>query len=144
VGQKPKARKGSRPPRIRVPNNERALFVVEGQKFLGVVQRLSLTGGSVILSKGPIPHGTMAEMYLMTVFGKVTAQVQFLQTGADGLPGAQAFCFLGMDTVSQRRFDSAAAKMQSAGFSDAEKQGRFDTAPLHKILGTIRGLLPRE
>jgi hypothetical protein len=49
-----KSRKSTRPPRIRVPNHEPALFTVSNQKFVGVIQRLSLTGGSAILSKGPI------------------------------------------------------------------------------------------
>jgi hypothetical protein len=48
--QKPRKRK--RPPRIRVPNNERALFTVDTDKFVGVIRRLSLTGGSAVLSKG--------------------------------------------------------------------------------------------
>ena len=93
-GKRDKTRKVKRPPRIRVPNNERALFTMDTQKVVGVVQRLSLTGGSVILSKGTVPPGTLSEMALNTVFGKVTAQIQFLQTGAEGIPLAQAFCFL--------------------------------------------------
>jgi hypothetical protein len=92
-----KPRKISRPPRIRVPNNERVLFTANTRNFVGVVQRLSLTGGSVILSKGPVPEGTLAEMALNTVFGKVTAHIQFLQTGAEGILFAQAFRFLDMD-----------------------------------------------
>ena len=119
-----KPRKISRAPRIRVPNKERALFTIETQKFVGVLQRLSLTGGSAILSKGPFPHGTVATIGLNTVFGKVTAQIQFLQTGADGIPLAQAFRFVDMDDVSSRRFKAAAEKMQSAGFSDVEEKAK--------------------
>jgi hypothetical protein len=66
---------------IRVLNNERALFTVNNQKFVGVIQRLSTTGGSALLSKGPIPQGTAADMGSNTVFGKVTAQIQFLHSG---------------------------------------------------------------
>src|SRR6266550_9515974 len=116
-------RKGTRAPRIRVPNNERALFTVDNRKFVGVIQRLSLTGGSAVLSKGPIPQGTLAEMSLNTVFGKVTAQIEFLQTAADGIPLAQAFRFLQMDDVSCERFSAAAEQMQRAGFSDVEEKG---------------------
>ena len=115
--------KNNRPPRIRVPNKERALFTVDTQKFVGVIQRLSLTGGSVIPAKGPVPHGTLAEMGLNTVFGKVTAQIQFLHTGADGIPLAQAFRFLEMDDVSSRRFALAAEQMQSADFSEVTETG---------------------
>jgi hypothetical protein len=81
-----KSRKSTRPPRIRVPNKERALLTVNNQKFVEVIQRLSLTGGSAILSKGPIPQGTLADMGLNAVFGKVRAQIQFLHSGADGIP----------------------------------------------------------
>ena len=118
-----KPRKIARAPHIRVPNHERALFQVETQKFVGVIQRLSLTGGSAILSKGLIPRGTVARMGLKTVFGKVTAQIQFLQAGAEGIPLAQAFRFLGMDEVSSRRFALAAEQMQSAGFSEVTETG---------------------
>jgi len=57
-------------------------------------------------------------MGLNTVFGKVKAQIQFLHSGADGIPLAQAFRFIDMDGVSRERFSAAAAQMQSAGFSD--------------------------
>ena len=101
-GNKPRQR--TRPPRIRVPNSERALFVMDDSKFVGVIQRLSLTGGSAILAKGPIPQGTLGKMGLNTVFGQVTAQIEFLQMGADGIPLAQAFRFVAMSDISSERF----------------------------------------
>ena len=121
-GKMAKSRKIARAPRIRVPNNERALFTLEAQKFVGVVQRLSRTGGSVILSKGLVPDGTQAKMELSTVFGKVTAQVQFLRGGAEGIPLAQAFRFLDMDDMSSQRFTSAIGQMESAGFGDVDEE----------------------
>ena len=138
-------RKGTRAPRIRVPNNERALFTVDNHKFVGVIQRLSLTGGSAVLSKGPIPQGTLAEMRLNTVFGKVTAQIEFLHTAADGIPLAQAFRFLQMDDVSCERFSAAAEQMERAGFSDVEEKGNPPGDPasqsLSKLLDGMRRLL---
>jgi hypothetical protein len=112
----------NRAPRIRVPNQERAIFTVNGGKFLGVFQRLSLTGGSAVLSKGPIAPGTMGDLLLGTVFGKVSAHIEFLHTGADGVPLAQAFRFLSMDDTSKKRFDAAARQMQEQGFSDAPQK----------------------
>jgi hypothetical protein len=117
-----KVAKHDRPPRIRVPNQERAIFTVDDKRFLGTVQRLSTTGGSVLLARGSFPEATVGEMTLGTVFGKVSAHVEFLQTGADGVPLAQAFRFLAMDDVSTRRFTAAAEKMQSEGFADAEQE----------------------
>jgi hypothetical protein len=118
-----KAGKSVRPPRIRVPNNEKALFTVDAKKFVGVLRRLSLTGGSAVVANGPIPEGTLAEMDLGTVFGKVTAQIQFMHCGADGIPLAQAFRFIDMDEVSSKRFGAAAKQMEKAGFSDAGAKG---------------------
>jgi hypothetical protein len=136
--------KHTRPPRIRVPNQERALFSVDNSKFVGVIQRLSLTGGSAILAKGPIPHGTAGEMSLGTIFGKVTAHIEFLHAGADGVPLAQAFRFLTMDDASTRRFEAAAKQMENAGFSDAEEKedslGDLAANSLSKLRDSIRRL----
>lgn len=142
VSSKPdKSRKKSRAPRIRVPNNERAIFIVDESKFLGVVQRLSVTGGSAVLAKGPIPRGAMGKMILNTVFGKVTAQIEFLQTGADGVPLAQAFRFLAMDDDSSRRFTAAASQMEKEGFSDAPETSPLSVkAPLGQLLNSVRRL----
>ena len=132
--------KNTRAPRIRVPNKEKALFIVNTENLIGVIQRLSLTGGSVVLSKGCLPHSTLAHMGLKTVFGTVKAQVQFLHAGAEGMPLAQAFWFLEMDSVSSRRFTAAVEQMQSAGFSDVE--GR-PPQPLIGIASKLRATLHR-
>jgi hypothetical protein len=135
--------KRARPPRIRVPNQERAVFTVDNQKFVGIVQRLSVTGGSALLVKGPIPKGTLGEMALSTVFGRVNAHIEFLHTGADGVPLAQAFRFLAMGAVSTNRFSAATKQMQSAGFADIEQKqtardGTFES--LRKLRESLRQL----
>ncbi len=133
-----KTRKTPRPPRIRVPNSERALFTIDDVRFVGVLQRLSLTGGSAILSKGPISHGTMGDIALCTVNGKVTAQIEFLQTGADGIPLAQAFRFLSMEDTSAKRFAAAAAQMEKEGCSDAPSPRPSPlSAPASQALGLL-------
>ena len=136
--------KRTRPPRIRVPNQERALFTVDASRFVGVIQRLSLTGGSAILAKGPISQGTAGEMSLSTVFGKVTAHIEFLHSGADGVPLAQAFRFLTMDDVSAQRFEAAAKQMEVAGFSDVEEKdeslGDLAANSLSKLRDSVRRL----
>lgn len=138
-----KSRK-NRAPRIRVPNNERAVFAIDEQKFVGVIQRLSMTGGSAVLSKGLIPRGTMGIMTLGTVYGKVTAQIEFLQTGADGIPLAQAFRFLAMDDDSSKKFAAAAKQMEKEGFSDAPRKspalGGQASQTLTQLLHSVRRL----
>jgi hypothetical protein len=139
-----KSYKSARPPRILVPNKERALFTVDAKKFVGVIRRLSLTGGSAVLSSGPIPAGTLADMDLGTVFGKVTGQIQFMHTGADGIPLAQAFRFIDMDDVSSKRFSAAVRQMEKAGFSDAEGKenplGDLASQTFGKLMDSIRSL----
>jgi hypothetical protein len=141
-----KPRKHTRPPRIRVPNSERALFRVDDGRFIGIIQRLSLTGGSAILTQGPIPQGTEGTMSLQTVFGKVTAQIEFLQTGADGIPLAQAFRFVSMSDVSTERFRAAAKQMEREGFSDVRQRledrpvGELASEGLSKLRDSIRRL----
>ena len=131
-----KPHKSPRAPRIRVPNSERALFTIEDTRFVGVLQRLSLTGGSAVLSKGPIPSGTMGDVAMKTVFGKVSAQIEFLQTGADGVALAQAFRFLAMDDNSTRRFAAAAKQMEEEGYSDVAKPSAL-SAPASETLGQL-------
>lgn len=134
-----------RPPRIRVPNNEQAVFTIEKSKVLGIIKRVSMTGGSVILArKDSPPHGTLAEMCLNTIYGKVTAQIQFLHSGADGIPHAQAFRFLDMDEVSRKRFTAAAEQMQRAGFSDADGQNTaldWAASGLSKFTRSVRRIV---
>ena len=147
-----KSRK-NRPPRIRVPDQQKAIFTVESQKLLGVVQRLSATGGSVLLVRGPIPEGTLGEMVFGTVFGKVNAHIEFLHCGADGVPLAQAFSFLTMDANSSQRFNRCLEEMRSSDLSDAvQKQTPMDAAvetlrqsvrQLSGMLGSVRRARPK-
>jgi hypothetical protein len=80
----------------------------------------------------------MGDIALNTVFGKVTAHVEFLQTGADGVPLAQAFRFLAMEDASARRFAAAAKQMVEEGYSDApaEKISALN-APASETLGAL-------
>jgi len=123
-----KARK-HRPPRIRVPDQQKAIFTIDSQKVIGVVQRLSLTGGPALLVKWPIPEETVGEMVFGTVFGKVNAHIEFLHTSADGLPLAQAFAFLAMDDRSSQRFKRAIEEMHTSDLADlVPKQTQIDPA----------------
>jgi len=84
----------------------------------------------------------MGEMALGTVFGKVSAHIEFLQTGADGVALAQAFRFLAMDDASSRRFAAAAKQMEEEGFSDAPPQPLSTPASetLGQLLHSVRRL----
>jgi hypothetical protein len=123
-----------RPPRIRVPHQQKAIFTIDNQKLVGVVQRLSLTGGSALLVKGPIPEGTLGEMVFGTFFGQVNAHIEFLHRGADGVPLAQAFAFLTMDEISSQRFKRALEEMYTSDLSDLVGE----QTPIDAVLETLR------
>jgi hypothetical protein len=135
--------KRRRPARIRVPNRERVLFTIRDLRFVGVLQRLSLTGGSVIHTEEPLPRGTLAGLDLRTVFGKVTAQIEFLHVGADGNTAAQAFRFLGMDDSCTGRLRAAIEKMQGAGYSDADVERNSLSSLASKSLSSVRTHIQR-
>jgi hypothetical protein len=127
-----------------VPNQQKAIFTVDSQKLVGVVHRLSLTGGSALLVRGPIPEGTLGEIVFGTVFGKVNAHVQFLHTGADGVPLAQAFAFITMDALSSKRFKRALEEMETSDLSDhVPTQTPFDSAfeTLRQSVRQLSGML---
>ena len=129
-----------RPPRIRVPNQQKAIFTVDNQKIIGVVQRLSSTGGSALLMKGPIPKGTLGEMLFGTVFGKVNAHIEFLHRGADGVPLAQAFTFITMDGTSSQRLQKALEEMNTSDFSDTTVRGGALNVAFDALRQSIRQL----
>jgi hypothetical protein len=86
-------------------------------------------------------------MDLGTVFGKVNAHIEFLHTGADGVPLAQAFAFLAMDAVSSERFKTAVEQMDPSDFSDVEgKQTPIDAAfeTLRESVRQLSGMLTSE
>ena len=133
-----------RPPRIRVPHQQKAIFTVDNQKLVGVVQRLSLTGGSALLVKGPIPQGTLGEMLFATVFGKVNAHIEFLHRCADGVPLAQAFAFVTMDAKSSQRLNKALEEMNTSEFSDdVRERPQIDVAfeTLRQSVRQLSGML---
>ena len=134
-----------RPPRIRVPHQQKAIFTVDNQKLIGVLQRLSLTGGTALLMKDPIPpEGTLGEIVFGTAFGKVNAHIKFLYGGVDGVPLAQAFAFLAMNARSSQRFKRALEEMHTSDLSDfAGKQAPIDAAfaALRQSVRQLSGML---
>lgn len=98
------------------------MFTVDNEKLLGIVQRLSLTGGSPRLVRGPIPESTLWEILFATAFGNVKAGIKFLRLEADGVPVAQAFSFTTMNPRSSQRLQKALEEMNTSEFSDDVRQ----------------------
>ena len=86
----------------------------------------------------------MGDIAFKTAFGKVSAHIEFLQSGADGVPLAQAFHFLAMEDASSERLAAASRKMQQEGRSDVPPTKR-STSPasgvLNQLFSSIRHLV---
>ncbi len=99
--------------------------------MVGILVKLSATGGSVRVSKSYVPR-TVGEISLKTTSGKVTAAVEFLRTGVDGVAQAQAFHFIHIEPADRRRLEGALEEMRKQG------QGEKPFQPL--VYLTRRGL----
>jgi hypothetical protein len=83
----------------------------------------------------------MGDIAIRTVFGKVSANVEFLQTCADGVPLSQAFRFLTMEQRSSERLLAATQLMEQEGLSDAppvKAAANATSGVLSLLLNSIR------
>ena len=115
----PKHQIGSpRAPRVTVPNDEQVIVSsVESKPVVGILVKLSATGGSVRVSKSYRPK-TVGEITLKTASGKVTAAVEFLRTGVDGVAQAQAFRFIHIEPADRRKLEDALDEMRKHGLGE--------------------------
>jgi hypothetical protein len=85
----------------------------------------------------------MGDIAIRTVFGKVSAHIEFLQTCADGVPLSQAFRFLAMEQQSSERLLAATQLMEQEGLSDAPRVKAAADATsgvLSLLLNSMRGI----
>jgi hypothetical protein len=85
----------------------------------------------------------MGDIAFKTAFGKVTAHIEFLQSGADGVPLAQAFHFLAMEDASSERLAAASRRMQQEGRSDVppvKPPASPAAGALNQLVSSIRHL----
>jgi hypothetical protein len=106
-----------RAPRVRIPNKERAIVALGSQEMVGVLCKLSITGGSLRLSTRPA-KGTVAELTLKATSGRITCAIEFLGPADKAVPPAQAFRFIHMGIPESRRLENALEEMRKQGFGE--------------------------
>jgi hypothetical protein len=106
-------KKRVRSPRFSVPNNERAIVAIGAEEFDGTVHLLSLTGGTIRLTKR-FALGTLGDIRIRTVSGTFSATIEFLRMASGD---TQAFRFIAMGTVARTRLDDALNKMRGQGLA---------------------------
>ena len=131
------SRDSVRAPRVRVPNKEQAVVVLGTHKVIGVLCKLSLTGGSLRLSKS-VSRGTVADLTVRATSGPITCAIEFLGPADKGTPPAQAFRFIHMAPAESKRLENALEAIRKEGFGE-KQDWRFH--PLTRgALRTVRSL----
>jgi len=103
-----------------------------------------LANGETSKTRGLFLKVRLAKWIWVQLFGKVNAHIEFLHTGADGVPLAQAFAFLAMDAVSSKCFKTAVEQMETPDFSDVgQRQTAIDAAfeTLRESVRQLSGML---
>jgi hypothetical protein len=106
-------KKRIRSPRFSVPNNQQALISIGPAQFRGILQVLSLTGGTVRLQKG-FPRGTFADIGIKTNAGAFSAAIELLYMAAENV---QAFRFIAMGPTARNRLTKGLDKLRLEGFA---------------------------
>lgn len=101
--------------RVSVPNQEQAIISVDGSNTVGVLCKLSLTGGSVRLPK-LFRCGTVGLIRVQTATGEISPAIEFISTSHD--PRAQAFRFIHMDPEDRRQLERALRQMIEQGLGE--------------------------
>lgn len=108
-----------RAPRVNVPNKERALVALGNQHIAGILCKLSATGGTVRLPRS-LAKGTVADLTLKAVSGRISSAVEFLGPADRGTPPAQAFRFIHMPPAESRRLENALEEIRKQGFGEKQ------------------------
>ena len=104
--------------------------------MIGVLCKLSVTGGSLRLSTRPA-KGTVAELTVKATSGRITSAIEFLGPADKGTPPAQAFRFIHMGLPETRRLENALEEMRKQGFGE-KRNWKF-----HPILRTLKSIASR-
>ena len=108
-----------RSPRVNVPNKERAVVQLGTQQMVGILWKLSATGGSLRLTK-PVSKGTVADLTIRTTSGALTSAIEFMGQADRGTPPAQAFRFIHMGPAESRRLENALEEIRKQGFGEKQ------------------------
>lgn len=124
--------------RVSVPNQEQAIISINGTNTVGVLCKLSVTGGSVRLPRWVV-RGTLGTIIMTTATGKIAPAVEFLSPGRNGSARTQAFRFIHMDPDDRRQLERALQQMIAQGFGDNHGRIFRPLAQLaHRAFGVAR------
>src|SRR5262249_15118629 len=106
-----------RSPRVRVPNQEKMRFNIDGRLVPAVLHKISLTGGLAEFS-GPLGEMTFAEAMIDTASGPVKGLVEFLTKQKKAGAHTYAFRFVALSDGDYKRLNATLALMRKLGLSE--------------------------
>lgn len=112
----PQSQSRKRSPRVRVPNDEKIRFNIDGAIVPAVLHRLSLTGGLAEFA-GAISPGNIAEVQLSTTLGPVSGLVEFLSQ-QKGRPLSHPFRFIALGDGDYKRLNATLQLMRRLGLGE--------------------------
>ncbi len=128
-----------RSPRVSVPDTEQAVVKIGLERAIGILRKLSATGGSLRLSKQFTP-GTLADITIRTTCGNVGAAIELLGV-ADGAR-TQAFRFVQMESTDRARLMAVLEQMREQGFGEKQNWRSQPILQLaHRTLSTAKKII---
>ena len=113
----PHAQTKARSPRVRVPNQEKIRFNIDGRLVPAVLRKVSLTGGLAEFP-GALGEISIAEAMIETASGQVRGLVEFLRTQKKLGPHTYAFRFIALSDADYKRLNATLALMRKLGLSE--------------------------
>jgi hypothetical protein len=113
----PQAKTKARSPRVRVPNQEKMRFNIDGRLVSAVLRKISLTGGLAEFS-APLDENSIAEALIETASGQVRGLVEFLRSQKKLGPHTYAFRFIALSDADYKRLNATLALMRKLGLSE--------------------------
>ena|SRR5215472_4122561 len=111
-----------RSPRVRVPNEEKIRFNVDGRVISAVLLKLSLTGGLAEFS-GTLGDVSIAEAQVDTARGPVSGLVEFIR--AQKKQGARSctypFRFIALSDGNYKRLNATLLTMRKLGLGEGSR-----------------------
>ena len=107
----------ARSPRVRVPNQEKIHFNVDGRMIQAILHKISLTGGLAEFP-GALTDVSIAEARLETTNGPVKGLVEFLPSQKKAKPKTYAFRFIALSDGDYKRLNATLTVMRKMGFNE--------------------------
>jgi hypothetical protein len=113
----PHAQTKSRSPRVRVPNQEKIRFNIDGRLVPAVLRKISMTGGLAEF-QGALGDISIAEAMIETASGQVRGLVEFLRTQKKLSPHTYGFRFIALSDADYKRLQATLALMRKLGLGE--------------------------